>query len=157
MEGTQRSKFAITPWMIWLGLMGIILLSGLVAGIMVFWKGLGITNLTDMVPWGLWITIDLSSIALGAGAFSMCAAVYLFGLKRYDVVSPKALPQGKHTIKVEFTPENPKPGSPARVRLLVDDSPVAEGRVDEQVPQRCGTETMDIGMDTVGGRKRRAT
>ena len=83
MEGTQRSKFAITTWMIWLGLMGIILLSGLVAGIMVFWKGLGITNLTDMVPWGLWITIDLSSIALGAGAFSMCAAVYLFGLKRW--------------------------------------------------------------------------
>ena len=90
MEGTQRSKFAITPWMIWLGLMGIILLSGLVAGIMVFWKGLGITNLTDMVPWGLWITIDLSSIALGAGAFSMCAAVYLFGLKRSGPIARTA-------------------------------------------------------------------
>ena len=48
---------------------------------MVFWKGLGITNLTDLVPWGLWITIDLSSIALGAGAFSLCAGVYLFGLE----------------------------------------------------------------------------
>ena len=64
-------KLVITPWAIWLGLMGIILLSGAIAGIMVFWKGLGITNLTDRVPWGLWITIDLSSIALGAGAFSM--------------------------------------------------------------------------------------
>ena len=71
MEGTQRSKFAITPWMIWLGLMGIILLSGLVAGIMVFWKGLGITNLTDMVPWGLWITIDLSPL-LWAPVHSAC-------------------------------------------------------------------------------------
>jgi Ni/Fe-hydrogenase subunit HybB-like protein len=90
MKDTQRSKFAITPWMIWLGLMGIILLSGLVAGISVFWKGLGITNLTDMVPWGLWITIDLSSIALGAGAFSMCAAVYLFGLKRYGPIARTA-------------------------------------------------------------------
>ena len=25
----------------------------------------------------------------------------------------------------------------------------AEGRIDEQVPQRCGTETMDVGMDCV--------
>jgi Ni/Fe-hydrogenase subunit HybB-like protein len=68
-----RSKFVVTPWVIWLGVMGLILLSGAVAGILVFWKGLGITNLSDYVPWGLWITIDLSSIALGAGA---CAQVF---------------------------------------------------------------------------------
>lgn len=85
-----RSKLVITPWMIWLGLMGIILLGGLVSGILVFWKGLGITNLTDHIPWGLWITIDLSSIALGAGAFSLCAGVYLFGLKRYQPIARTA-------------------------------------------------------------------
>jgi len=76
--------------MIWLGLLGVILLSGAAAGIMVFWKGLGITNLTDRVPWGLWITIDLSSIALGGGAFSLCAGVYLFGLKRYQPIARTA-------------------------------------------------------------------
>jgi Ni/Fe-hydrogenase subunit HybB-like protein len=43
-----------------------------------------------MVPWGLWITIDLSSIALSAGAFSLCAAVYLIGLKRYEPVARTA-------------------------------------------------------------------
>jgi Ni/Fe-hydrogenase subunit HybB-like protein len=85
-----RSKFAITPWTIWLAVMGLILLSGAVAGILVFWKGLGITNLTDRVPWGLWITIDLSSIALGAGAFSLCAGVYLFGLKRFQPIARTA-------------------------------------------------------------------
>jgi Ni/Fe-hydrogenase subunit HybB-like protein len=85
-----RSKLVITPWVIWLGVMGLILLSGAVAGIMVFWKGLGITNLTDRVPWGLWITIDLSSIALGAGAFSLCAGVYLFGLKRFQPIARTA-------------------------------------------------------------------
>ena len=85
-----RSKFVVTPWMIWLGVMGLILASGAVAGILVFWKGLGITNLTDRVPWGLWITIDLSSIALGAGAFSLCAGVYLFGLKRYEPIARTA-------------------------------------------------------------------
>jgi Ni/Fe-hydrogenase subunit HybB-like protein len=85
-----RSKIAITPWMIWLSIMGLILLSGATAGMLVFWKGLGITNLTDHVPWGLWITIDLSSIALGAGAFSLCAGVYLFGLKRYQPIARTA-------------------------------------------------------------------
>ncbi|MGE5463934.1 MAG: NrfD/PsrC family molybdoenzyme membrane anchor subunit [Syntrophothermus sp.] len=89
-ETQKRPKFAITPWMIWLALMGMILLSGLAAGLLVFWKGLGITNLTDKVPWALWITIDLSSIALGAGAFSLCAAVYLFGLKRYQPIARTA-------------------------------------------------------------------
>jgi Ni/Fe-hydrogenase subunit HybB-like protein len=85
-----REKFIITPWVIWLVSMSVILLAGLVAGILVFWKGLVITNLTDLVPWGLWITIDLSSIALGAGAFSLCAGVYLFGLKRYQPIARTA-------------------------------------------------------------------
>ena len=85
-----RAKLVITPWAIWLALMSIILLAGLIAGILVFWKGLVLTNLTDLVPWGLWITIDLSSIALGAGAFSLCAGVYLFGLKRYQPIARTA-------------------------------------------------------------------
>ncbi len=57
---------------------------------MVLWKGLSLTNLSDKVPWGLWITIDLSSIAVSAGAFSLCAVVYLLGLKRYQAVARTA-------------------------------------------------------------------
>ena len=83
-------KISLTPWMIWLAFLGAILLGGLIAGVLVFWKGLSITNLTDLVPWGLWITIDLSSIALAAGAFSLCAGVYLFGLKRYQPIARTA-------------------------------------------------------------------
>src|SRR6266498_1433672 len=90
MSKKLRSKLVITPWMIWFSFLGLILIGGLAAGILVFWKGLGITNLTDLVPWGLWITIDLSSIALGAGAFSLCAGVYLFGLKRYQPIARTA-------------------------------------------------------------------
>jgi len=86
----RTAALVITPWIVWLAFLGVILLGGLVAGILVFWKGLGITNLTDLVPWGLWITIDLSSIALGAGAFSLCAGVYLFGLKRYQPIARTA-------------------------------------------------------------------
>ena len=58
-------------------------LSGVAPDCHVFWKGLSVTNLTDLVPWGLWITIDLSSIAIACGAFCLCAGVYLLGLKRY--------------------------------------------------------------------------
>lgn len=72
-----------------------------------------------------------------------------FGLKRYDIVSRETLTPGKHTIAVTFTPENPKPGSPASVTLMIDGKEAASGRIDEQVPQRCGTETMDVGMDCV--------
>ncbi|HMZ07921.1 MAG TPA: polysulfide reductase NrfD [Anaerolineales bacterium] len=79
-----------TPWGIWLSFLGLVLLSALTGGIMVFWKGLVITNLTNLVPWGLWITIDLSSIAVAAGAFSMCAIVYLFGFKRYEPIARTA-------------------------------------------------------------------
>src|SRR5512134_500773 len=90
MAKKARFKLVITPWLIWLALLSVILLGGLVGGILVFWKGLVITNLTDLVPWGLWITIDLSSIALAAGAFSLCAGVYLFGLKRYQPIARTA-------------------------------------------------------------------
>jgi Ni/Fe-hydrogenase subunit HybB-like protein len=80
----------ITPWMVWVGGLGVMIATGAVAGVLVLWKGLSLTNLTDLVPWGLWITIDLSSIAVSAGAFSLCAVVYLLGLKRYTAVARTA-------------------------------------------------------------------
>ena len=72
-----------------------------------------------------------------------------FAIRRYDFTSKAKLAPGKRTIKVTFTPESPKPGSPAKVTVSVDGKQVAQGRVDEQIPQRCGTETMDVGMDCV--------
>ncbi|MBN2385842.1 MAG: polysulfide reductase NrfD [Anaerolineales bacterium] len=84
------AKLKLTPWMAWVGLLVTVIAAGVAAGLMVFVKGLSLTNLTDMVPWGLWITIDLSSIAISAGAFSLCAAVYLLGLKRYQPLARTA-------------------------------------------------------------------
>jgi arylsulfatase len=72
-----------------------------------------------------------------------------FGIRRTDVIASEPLGQGKHTITVAFTPDSPTPGAPASVTLSIDEKQVAEGRIDEQVPQRCGTETMDVGMDCV--------
>src|SRR3990172_2319067 len=79
-----------TPWLGWIAFLSLFLVAGVIGGVLVLWKGLSVTNLTDLVPWGLWITIDLSSIALAAGAFSLCAAVYLIGLKRYQPIARTA-------------------------------------------------------------------
>ena len=83
-------KIRPTPFSGWIALLGILIISGLVAAGIVFTQGLIVTNLTDLVPWGLWITIDLSSIAMSAGAFLLCAAVYLLGLKKFQPVAKTA-------------------------------------------------------------------
>ena len=75
---------------VWVTVLAAVVLAGAVAGIVVFTRGLVVTNLTDLVPWGLWITIDLSAIAMSAGAFLLCAAVYLLDLKRYQPIARTA-------------------------------------------------------------------
>jgi molybdopterin-containing oxidoreductase family membrane subunit len=64
---------------------------GLYAALQVFTKGLVITNLTNLVPWGLWITVDLSSIALSGGAFFLSALVYIVGIKRFRPIARLAV------------------------------------------------------------------
>lgn len=83
-------KINITTFHLWLAGLAAVMGAGAVAGVIVFARGLVVTNLTDLVPWGLWITIDLSSIAMSAGAFLLCAAVYILGLKRYQSVARTA-------------------------------------------------------------------
>jgi molybdopterin-containing oxidoreductase family membrane subunit len=73
-------------FLLWMGFLAVLLVIGLYAAIQVLLKGLVITNLSDAVPWGLWITIDLSAIALGAGAFTLSAIVYIFGIKRLQPI-----------------------------------------------------------------------
>lgn len=77
-----RKLPALGPLHLWLAGLATLIVAGVAAGVIVLTQGLVVTNLTDLVPWGLWITIDLSSIAMSAGAFSLSAAVYLLGLKR---------------------------------------------------------------------------
>lgn len=75
----------------WVAALSLLIIAGIVGGIIVFSRGLIVTNLSDLVPWGLWITIDLSAIALSAGAFLFSAAVYLLGLKRFRPVARTAV------------------------------------------------------------------
>jgi Ni/Fe-hydrogenase subunit HybB-like protein len=72
----------LTPWRV---LLGILLSVGAVIVIFRFAFGLGsVTNLSDEMPWGIWVGFDiLAGIGLAAGGFIMAAAVYVFGLERY--------------------------------------------------------------------------
>lgn len=81
----------ISRFTIWAAALATVMVVGVAAAGVVFAKGLVVTNLTDLVPWGLWITIDLSSIALSAGAFTLSAAVYLLGLRELRKVARTAV------------------------------------------------------------------
>lgn len=53
--------------------------------------GLQVTGLSNKVPWGLWISIDLSSISLGGSAFVFGVIVYLLRIKRFEIVGKLAV------------------------------------------------------------------
>ena len=79
------------PVVRWMAFLSVFIVAGVGAALVVFIKGLGVTNLTDLVPWGLWISIDLSAIALAAGAFSVSAIAYLLRKKELQPVARTAV------------------------------------------------------------------
>jgi Ni/Fe-hydrogenase subunit HybB-like protein len=65
-----------------------IVLLGLGLIIVRFWKGLGsITNLTQEVPWGLWIGFDVvTGVAFAGGAYVLTFMVYILNMKKYHSI-----------------------------------------------------------------------
>jgi Ni/Fe-hydrogenase subunit HybB-like protein len=60
-------------------ILGAITAFGLGVGLYRFYAGLGATtNLSKAFPWGIWISFDLSTVALSGGAFTLAALVYVF-------------------------------------------------------------------------------
>jgi len=53
-----------------------------------YWKGLGaITNLTQDVPWGLWIGFDVvTGVAFAGGAYVVTFMVYILNMKKYHSI-----------------------------------------------------------------------
>jgi len=64
---------------LWLAAVGAILLWGVYAMILVWWKGLNQTNMNDAYGFALWIWADLAVIALGGGAFFTGFLTYIIG------------------------------------------------------------------------------
>ena len=81
LEKSPSQPSSSRAFRIWVSVLVALLVLGLAAASQVLLRGLQVTDLSDRVPWGLWITLDLSMIALGAGAFTFSAAVYIFRIK----------------------------------------------------------------------------
>lgn len=80
----ERRTGPVSPTLfVWGLLLFGLLTAGALSFYQVFSRGLVVTDLSNNIPWGLWITIDLSAIGLGAGAFALSAFVYLFRLERF--------------------------------------------------------------------------
>ena len=71
-----RVKNEITLWRV---IVGIIFVTGIYATYIRFFHGFrASTNLSDQMPWGLWVGLGtLCGVGLSAGGFGIAAAVYL--------------------------------------------------------------------------------
>jgi Ni/Fe-hydrogenase subunit HybB-like protein len=65
-----------------------IILLGIFLIVIRYWKGLGaITNLTQDVPWGLWIGFDVvTGVAFAGGAYVVTFMVYILNMKKYHPI-----------------------------------------------------------------------
>ncbi|KRR15877.1 arylsulfatase [Bradyrhizobium jicamae] len=72
-----------------------------------------------------------------------------FSIAGYRAESPGPLPEGKSTVRVEFTPEEKGYGKPAVARLLIDGKQTATVRVERTVPVGYSGEGFDVGADNI--------
>jgi Ni/Fe-hydrogenase subunit HybB-like protein len=84
-----RKYVDIFPY--WIGILVLGLVFGLVGAFTVLRDGLHVTGLSNKVPWGLWVVMDLASIALGGSAFVFGVIVFLLRLKRFEVIAKLAV------------------------------------------------------------------
>ena len=75
--------------LIWLGILGLGLVIGLYSAIQIFIHGLILTNMSDSVPWGLWIAAYVALIGASAGLFGvLVAAAMIAPLARVQLLFP---------------------------------------------------------------------
>lgn len=86
---TRNWSFKITPLrVILLGMTGLLLVLALFRLAM----GLGVaTNLNDRWPWGLWIGVDLTAVALAGAGYSMAVLVHVLNIEKFKPVARRAL------------------------------------------------------------------
>lgn len=76
----------------WLTPFNLISIPVIIVGIIIiairFWKGIGaVTNLSQEVPWGLWIGFDVvTGVAFAGGAYVLTFMVYILNMKKYHSI-----------------------------------------------------------------------
>lgn len=73
--------------------LAVLVVFGAIIGVYRLYAGLGVTtNLSKAYPWGIWISFDLSIVALSGGAFTLAALVYVFHMHNlHAAVRPTVL------------------------------------------------------------------
>lgn len=86
-------QFIKTKLTFWNAVFWTVLGVGMYATFIRFAYGLGAsTNLSDSVPWGLWVAFDVvCGVGLAAGGFVVAGAVYLFNLEKYRPILRPAI------------------------------------------------------------------
>lgn len=86
---TENWSIKLTPFRkLLLALVGF----GLLLILYRLYTGLGVsTNLNDRWPWGLWIGVDLTAIALAGAGFSVAVLAHVLNIKKFKSVSRRAL------------------------------------------------------------------
>ncbi len=85
-------KNSIFKFTFWKAASVIIAIVGIYSLYIRFTKGLGAsTNLTDLVPWGLWIGIDFIGVGLAAAGFTIAAAAHIFNNHKYESIARPAI------------------------------------------------------------------
>lgn len=84
----MRNK--ILPLAYWT-LLGVVAIVGIAALYIRVTQGIQVTNLTSLVPWGLWVAFYIYFIGLSAGSFLISTMIYVFGLKRFEPIGRLAL------------------------------------------------------------------
>jgi Ni/Fe-hydrogenase subunit HybB-like protein len=85
-----RIKNEITLWRV---IVAIIFVTGIYATYIRFFQGFrASTNLSDQMPWGLWVGLGtLCGVGLSAAGFGISAAVELLGMERYRPILRAAI------------------------------------------------------------------
>jgi hypothetical protein len=118
-----------------------------------------------LFPRGHTITAELTipkggaeGVIACAGAFSAGWSLYVkdgkptfrytgFELSDITIVGTVALPEGKVTLKTEFTPDGSREGA-GTLKLLVNDQPAGEGKI-KRTFFRHGLEPFEVGRDSI--------
>ncbi|SMB92103.1 Ni/Fe-hydrogenase 2 integral membrane subunit HybB [Desulfonispora thiosulfatigenes DSM 11270] len=86
---SQKWSLKITPMRIGLFILVAI---GALSGLLRIATGLGATtNLNDQWPWGLWIGLDLTMVALAGAGYSMCLMAHVLHIDKFKIYARRGL------------------------------------------------------------------
>ncbi len=85
----KKNVLKFTFWKVIAVIIGVI---GIYSLYIRFSKGLGAsTNLSDSVPWGLWIGFDFIGVGLAAAGFTIAATAHIFNNHKYEPIARPAI------------------------------------------------------------------